>query len=460
MIACLTTGLASLPAAVDAQEQASASGASSGQGTSPVVTISGVHRVRYESLDPQFRSVLGDDDQALALRTELVLDVEWPRWRLAGELMDSRAELNDADSVLDTGIVNTLEPLQLHASRAWTNLAGSGTDAALRIGRMTVDVGTRRLISRNAFRNTRNSYAGLDWTWRPGADRSLRFFYLVPMLALPRSREALLDSEQQVDETADHTHLHGLYFEWPLGDRGDRVSAYWVGLDAAELVDQRDIDTFGARFHRAEAPGRLHYDVELMLQTGRSSALAGNTLLRNLDHDANFYHVEIGYSFAAPMSPVVALLYDSASGDEDPFDASNERFDTLYGSRGFDYGPTGIYGPFIRSNIETPGVMLTLRLADQWQAAFRYRDVALASPTDFWVTTGLRDSAGQSGDSLGRHLDASVSWQSRSGRLALELGAAHFSKGEFVRRTAPQRSQTSIYYYVQTTVSFLGGAKG
>jgi hypothetical protein len=159
MIACLTAGLPSLPTA-QAQEAPPTSGAVSEQDDWPVLTISGEHRARYESLDPQYRPLLGEDDRALALRTELVLEAEWPRWRFVGELMDARAELNDTDSVLDTGVVNALEPLQLSATRTWTNLAGSGTDASLRIGRMTVDLGSRRLISRNAFRNTRNSYAG------------------------------------------------------------------------------------------------------------------------------------------------------------------------------------------------------------------------------------------------------------------------------------------------------------
>jgi hypothetical protein len=280
------------------------------------------------------------------------------------------------------------------------------------------------------------------------------------MLAQPRSRAALLDNEQQIDETADHTHLRGLHFERPIGGNGDRMSIYWVGLDAAELADQRDLDTFGARFQRPEAPGQWRYDVELMRQTGRSSALAGNTLVRNLDHDAYFHHVEIGYRFAAPMSPALALQYDLASGDEDPFDASNEGFDTLFGSRAFDFGPTGIYGPFARANLETPGVVLALRLTDEWQAAFRYRSLELSSPTDFWATTALRDTSGQSGDSLGRQFDTSFSWQPRDSRFRLEFGAARFSKGEFIRRTAPAFSQTSIYYYAQTSVSFLGGAAG
>jgi len=155
---------------------------------------------------------------------------------------------------------------------------------------------------------------------------------------------------------------------------------------------------------------------------------------------------------------VLALQYDSASGDEDPFDGRNEGFDTLYGSRAFDFGPTGIHGPFARANLETPGVVLTLRPADEWQAAFRYRSLRLSSPTDFWATTGLRDLAGQSGDSLGRQLDASVSWQPRESRFRIDFGAARFSKGEFVRARAPELGEASIYYYVQTTIWFFDAA--
>jgi hypothetical protein len=65
----------------------------------------------------------------------------------------------------------------------------------------------------------------------------------------------------------------------------------------------------------------------------------GGRVGRDLDHDAEFYHWEIGYAFNAAWSPVLLLQFDSASGDEDPFDNRNDGFDTLFGERRFDFAP-------------------------------------------------------------------------------------------------------------------------
>ena len=81
---------------------------------------------------------------------------------------------------------------------------------------------------------------------------------------------------------------------------------------------------------------------------------------QDLDHFAHFHHLSLGYSFDVPWSPRLSLHYDYASGDDDPSDGDNSRYDTLFGSRRFDYGPTSIYGAFARSNINTPGVRLAL----------------------------------------------------------------------------------------------------
>jgi hypothetical protein len=76
--------------------------------------------------------------------------------------------------------------------------------------------------------------------------------------------------------------------------------------------------------------------------------------------EAGFYHLELGNTFRPPMSPDIAVKYDFASGDDDPFDGRNQRFDTLYGARSFELGWSGIYGLFARSNLETPGIRVSL----------------------------------------------------------------------------------------------------
>src|SRR5262245_22652872 len=60
-----------------------------------------VQRARYESLDGQFLAGLDESDDVLALQTSLRLTAGGPRLQFVGEMLDSRAELNDAGSLVN-----------------------------------------------------------------------------------------------------------------------------------------------------------------------------------------------------------------------------------------------------------------------------------------------------------------------------------------------------------------------
>jgi hypothetical protein len=64
------------------------------------------------------------------------------------------------------------------------------------------------------------------------------------------------------------------------------------------------------------------------------------------------------YTFATQWSPRLIVHYVCASGDNNPTDGRNGRFDTFYGGRRFQFGPTSRYGGLIRKNINTPGLRL------------------------------------------------------------------------------------------------------
>ena len=437
-----------LPASAAGQEAA---------GPGPDWTFHGEHRARYESLDAQFRPLLDADDEVLALRTRLTATASWARWGFSAELVDSRAYLNDEGSFLNASIVNAAEPLELVGERRWTGLAGDAS-ATLRFGRLTADLGSRRLLARNNFRNSSNSFAGFDFSWNGGNGRSLRAFGLAPMFALPRLRSDLLDNEPQVDNTTDHTWLAGLAFARDLGPGGDTVEIYGLRVDADEILDRRRLTTLGARISRPGSAGSWHYEVELAAQGGRSSALSGGTILRHLDHAAHFGHADVGYTFESGAAPRLELELDVATGDEDPGDDSNERFDTLFGARRFDFGPTGIFGPFARANLRSSGLRFNIAPREKLDAMVAWRSFRLESSTDAWTTTLLRDPSGQSGDSLGRQLEFAIAWRPRIDRLRMDFGGALLSKGSFISRTAPDLSGTSRYYYVSTTVQFLDAA--
>src|SRR5690606_36556803 len=64
--------------------------------------LSGSQRTRYEGLLNQFRPGLGENDQALALRTLFLLGVNIGPVSIVGELQDSRAYLTDEKSGIST----------------------------------------------------------------------------------------------------------------------------------------------------------------------------------------------------------------------------------------------------------------------------------------------------------------------------------------------------------------------
>ena len=198
--------------------------------------LRGEQRVRYETLDGQFRAGRAGGDQALALRTSLRADLRLSPVGAVVEGMDSRQFLSDAGSPVDTTMVDTLELLQAHARWDAGRLIPGGTNT-VRAGRETLDLGNRRLVARNAFRNTVNSFLGLDWLWQGDGGASVRGLWLMPVKRLPDDTGRLLDNEPGWNTQSWDVHLQGFYAETPLGMHGLRLEGYWLHLQ--EQADRK-----------------------------------------------------------------------------------------------------------------------------------------------------------------------------------------------------------------------------
>jgi len=173
-----------------------------------------------------------------------------------------------------------------------------------------------------------------------------------------------------------------------------------------------------------------------------------------LSHTAWYQHLDIGYSFDLPWQPRFAFEYDYASGDKNPNDGKDQRFDTLYGARRFDYGPTGIYGAFARSNINTPGYRLAFSPLPDVQTFISHRFFWLAQSKDAWTTANLQDRTGHSGDFVGQQLEIATRWDINSS-LNLETGWTHLFKGEFAKHAPSAPNPQDVdYFYVQSLFRF------
>jgi hypothetical protein len=79
----------------------------------------------------------------------------------------------------------------------------------------------------------------------------------------------------------------------------------------------------------------------------------------------------------------------------------------------------------------------------------------LASDTDAWTTSGLRDPAGDSGSFIGHQLEARVRWDVLPGNVRLEVGGAYLFAGEFIDNAPNATGQgDTTYGYVALDLTF------
>lgn len=426
----------------------------------PPQLIFGVEqRARYEMLDGRFRRNRAGSDQVIALRTLVELGVAYRRFELKGEFIDSRVFLEDRGTPLNNSLVDEADILQLYGGWQGKDFFGSGLDAEFKLGRQTLDLGSRRLIARNRYRNTINTFSGLYFNLGETDRWQLHTFAFMPVARRPSAASDILDGVHRLDIEQYKSFFLGAFYEnrqLPWGLSGELYLFYLHENDQSEVnTANRRFFTPGLRLYRQPARGDWDVELESVYQVGTSRLKTGADETGDLDHFAFFQHAALGYTFNLPWSPRFVLQYDYASGDRDPDDKDNERFDTLFGARRFEFGPTSLYGAFARSNLSSPGYRLIVKPRANLSAFIAHRLFWLAESKDAWTTSGLQDKTGDSGRFLGNQVEARLRWQPLPENFALEAGWAHLFKGEFAQKApdAPDDEDTD-YFYVQSTLQF------
>ncbi|MBN2702218.1 MAG: alginate export family protein [Methylothermaceae bacterium] len=424
------------------------------------ITFSVNHRTRYETLNNTFRAHTSGDDQILAFRTLVLGEIRFRGFRLGGELEDSRIALDSPGTPVNTTLVNQVELLQAYLAWEGRDVFGSGLDLGVKGGRLTMDFGSRRLIARNRFRNTLNGFDGIDFNLSRAGEWQWRSFFVFPVTRLPGDAEALRRGQTQFDEENGATFFIGTFLgldRLPLDSRGELYAYYLHEEDTHHhpiATKNRKLWTPGVRWYRKPDTGRFDFEFEAALQTG--SSRASKTSTDSLDHFAYFGHAAVGYTFDLPWRPRFLVQYDYASGDEDPNDGDHDRFDTLFGARRFEFGPTSIWGAFARGNLNSPGFRVQVKPAPTVDGFFAYRAFWLAEKRDAWTGAGLRDASGGSGGFLGHQIEIRTRWHVIPALMTLEAGWAHLFKGKFARNApdAPNQRGDSNYFYSQTIITF------
>lgn len=223
---------------------------------------------------------------------------------------------------------------------------------------------------------------------------------------------------------------------------------YYFGIRESLTVPQsqeRRFSTIGMRLYRDPKAGSLSYEFETALQFGKRGAL---------DHLAHFEHVSADYSLKVSWRPMVTLRYDYASGDRDPDDNRDGTFDTLFGSRRWEWGPTGIYGAWSRSNVSSPAWALELNPTSKLMISPAMRWVWLAQARDQWVGSKLRDVTGRAGTDLGSQIELRLRYTFTK-YFQPEVGYVRFFKGSYLKLVPNSPgAQDSNYLYVEANFTF------
>jgi hypothetical protein len=419
--------------------------------------LSGTFRIRMEGIDNQFRPVpAAENDAFLSMRTTLFAEYDASPIKIGAELFDSRGYLEKKNSTVGTTEINALELGQAYIGVELGAALGAGTKSSITAGRFTMDIGSRRLVARNQFRNTINSFTGVRFDWQDAAKNTVRLFWTMPQSRLPNTTAEIQDNKVEWDRESTDLQFFGGSFT-KAGVFGGTLEVYGYGLterDSPELqTKNRHLFTPGIRLARRPKPGTFDYEFEGIYQTGHERATTAVTDRTPLDVSAYFVHAEVGHTFTGAWSPRVALQYDRASGDGPG--GTYTRFDTLFGARRGEYGPTSLYGAVQRANLSSPGVRLEVTPSKRLDAFVAYRALWLLDATDSFASTSVRDKTGQSGKFAGHQLEARVRYWLVPKVARLEAGAAYLFKGSFLKDApnAPDDGDTR-YGYVDLTFAF------
>ena len=248
------------------------------------------HRTRYETLSDAFKGSAGataaqksqGGDQIIGLQTDIWLQAKFDKLRIAAEFMDARTSGQDSGGnnavpyPVNSSSADTLDIAQAYVSWADQNLLYSGLGTEFRIGRQTMDLGSRRLVARPIFRNTVNNFTGIRTRLIDYDHWQLNAFVTMPVLRYPNYNSVTpnqnLQNHQQWDQEDTHTWFSGGILEASNLYKDINVDLYLYNLDegdsARNPTRNRRYFTPGIRFYQKPVKGQFDFQAEGMGQFG------------------------------------------------------------------------------------------------------------------------------------------------------------------------------------------------
>jgi len=421
-------------------------------------TIEASTRGRIEIIRDDYRPGTPADETFVSFRTNVAAELHAGPIRVGGELLDARGYGEDEHSPATLKEFDTLEPIQAYVAIDGGAVLGKGSRSSLTFGRFSMDFGSSRLVGRTDFPDTVPTYAGVRADWQGANKDRLLAFWTEPFTILPDDTASITGNDVELDRANKNVKFFGAGFTKANLAKGLSGDIYVFRLaehdSPTHLTRDRRLVTFGARLRRAPAAGKFDFELEGAGQTGEARATTAANDRRDLKVEAGFAHAEASWSFAGGWAPRVSAMFDIASGDG-PNPDRYGRFDTLFGARRADFGPTSLYGPLSRANIVSPGARVEVKPAKAVDGMVAVRGLWLDEATDSFASTGVRDKTGGSGDYAGTQIELRVRDWLMPKKLRLEGGAAYLAKGSFLQDApnAPNTGDTR-YAYVELAAYF------
>lgn len=364
--------------------------------------------------------------------------------RLVIEMQDS--DRVNGDYPLDNRDVNKREMIQGFAELYFKNAfgkdaLGNSRPFMFRYGRQAFEFLDRRLIGQNLWRNTTNNFLGFRATL--GQDKNdwqLDLLALRPIIRIIDDRD-YADNDRQFGAAIGH---------WRKWSDVVTIEPYYLALRQDRNIGHRMIHSPGLRLYGPVKGTGWNYDVTGTYQFGDDG---------DRTQSAYMITAEIGYRFKDhAWKPRVSLFYGYVTGDKDPDDDENNRFERFYGFA----RPWSSDDYIIPENVSTPKLKVEFEPAKGFKVDAGYSFYWLASATDRFSNllagSGNRDNTGQSGKFLGHGFDSRVQFKVLK-FIDANLGYMYFSTGEFVQNMQyaanGEYAGASNFAYVELTFNAL-----
>ena len=126
-----------------------------------------------------------------------------------GAVRQPRLLAEPRNSSASTTEVNALELGQAYLNFDLSDAGQDGSKSSLTAGRFTKDIGSRRLVARNDFRNTINAFTGPSFDWKGANKDQMTLLWTMPQTRLPSDMRGIRNNTIEFDRESPDLQLFG-----------------------------------------------------------------------------------------------------------------------------------------------------------------------------------------------------------------------------------------------------------